>query len=191
MFCFAETSGQVITFFTTAKPFKGHAGIIQRNALASWKLLHPGVEIILFGNEEGAAEACSEFGLRHEPHVERDKSGMKYVGHIFERAQKIASYDELCYSNCDIILTGDFWRAFERIRHHSRPFLFIGKRWDVEVAQEIRFDCPNWEVELKSLALKQGRRREHEIDYFLFRRGLFRDIPQLVNGRIYWDYWLV
>lgn len=36
-------------FFTTAKPFVGHNGVIQRNALRSWTLLHPGVEVILFG----------------------------------------------------------------------------------------------------------------------------------------------
>jgi hypothetical protein len=28
-------------FFTTAKPFVGHSGVIQRNALKSWKLWHP------------------------------------------------------------------------------------------------------------------------------------------------------
>ena len=59
----------MLTFFTTAKPFRGHDAVIQRNALKSWKLLHPDVEVILFGDEEGAAETCREFGLRHEPAV--------------------------------------------------------------------------------------------------------------------------
>ena len=27
--------------------------------------------MILFGDDEGAAEVCAELGLRHEPHVER------------------------------------------------------------------------------------------------------------------------
>jgi hypothetical protein len=34
----------MITIFTTAKPFLGHSGIIQRNALQSWTLLHPETE---------------------------------------------------------------------------------------------------------------------------------------------------
>jgi hypothetical protein len=34
----------MLTFFTTAKPFRGHSGVIQRNALKSWTLLHPDVE---------------------------------------------------------------------------------------------------------------------------------------------------
>jgi hypothetical protein len=31
----------VLTFFTTAKPFRGHSAIIQCYALQSWKALHP------------------------------------------------------------------------------------------------------------------------------------------------------
>src|SRR6266567_7426313 len=89
----------MITFFTTAKPFRGHDGIIQRNALQSWKLLHPDVEVILFGDDEGAAEVCSELGLRHEPYVERHESGMKYLNYMFERAQTMALHDFLCYYN--------------------------------------------------------------------------------------------
>ena len=53
----------MITFFTTAKPFTGHNGIIQRNALASWTRVCPDAEVILFGDEEGAAETARELGL--------------------------------------------------------------------------------------------------------------------------------
>jgi hypothetical protein len=61
----------MLTFFATAKPFLGHSGIIQRNTLQSWKHLAPDVEVILFGDDEGAHEVCAELGLRHEPRVER------------------------------------------------------------------------------------------------------------------------
>ena len=86
----------MLTFFTTAKPFIGHNGMIQRNALKSWKLLHPEVEVIVFGDEEGVAEVCSELGLRHEPVAERHESGMKYLGHMFREAQRIAKHPFLC-----------------------------------------------------------------------------------------------
>src|SRR6266581_2675195 len=54
----------MITFFTTAKPFTGHNGVIQRNALKSWTLVAPGAEVILFGKEEGAAKRRSELKTR-------------------------------------------------------------------------------------------------------------------------------
>src|SRR5882762_1059941 len=61
----------MITIFTTAKPFTGHSGVIQRNALKSWKELHADAEVILFGDEEGAAEAAREAGARHVASVKR------------------------------------------------------------------------------------------------------------------------
>ena len=63
----------MITIFTTAKPFDSHNGIIQRNALLSWKRLHPDVEVILFGDDEGAVKVCHELGVRLELHVERGR----------------------------------------------------------------------------------------------------------------------
>src|SRR5579859_392882 len=107
----------MLTFFTTAKPFKAQSGIIQRNALRSWKLLSPQVEVILFGNEDGAAQVCEEVGLRHIPHVEMNEVGLKRVDYYFDRAQEVAQHDVLCYVNCDILLTPDFLVAVERVKN--------------------------------------------------------------------------
>src|SRR5260370_7756128 len=79
----------MFTLFTTGKPFAGHSGIIQRNALKSWTLLHPDVEVIVFGDEEGAAEACRDLGLRHEAHEERNEAGLKRIHYFFDRAQAL------------------------------------------------------------------------------------------------------
>ena len=110
----------MLTLFTTAKPFHGHSGIIQRNALKSWTLLHRDVEIILFGDDEGAAEVSAEYGLCHEPHVERNEHGTKRLDYIFNRAQEIAHHETLCYVNCDIILTADFCAATTRVKAAHR-----------------------------------------------------------------------
>ena len=71
------------------QPFEGHSGVIQRNALKSWKLLHPEIEIILVGDDAGGAEIAKELGFRHEPFVERNKLGTKRLDYIFRRAQGI------------------------------------------------------------------------------------------------------
>lgn len=182
----------MLTFFTTAKPFEGHSGVIQRNALRSWKLLHPDVEVIVFGDEPGVAEVCAEYGLRHEPHVERHESGLKYVNYMFERAQKIARHDFLCYSNCDIIFTNDFLRAFERVALWKRPFLLAGQRWDISLTEPWNFGAPAWDQRLMELVERSGSQRPpYWIDYFLFSRGVFADIPPLVIGRVGWDQWLI
>jgi hypothetical protein len=182
----------MLTFFTTAKPFRGHSAIIQRNALQSWKLLHPEVEVILFGDEEGAAEVCAELGLRHEPHVERDEGGLKYVGYIFGRAQEIARHGYLCYSNCDILLLPDFWTAFQRLTRWRKSFLLVGRRWDTDVTEPIDFTTPDWSLRIQKLVRERGvKRKPTAIDFFLFSRGLYDHVPALVNGRSFWDWWLV
>jgi hypothetical protein len=181
----------MLTIFSTPKAFRGHSGIIQRNAVRSWTMLYPDVEIILFGSDEGTIEICAEFGLRHEPHVEPSQYGPPLASYLFHRAQEIARHDFLCYSNCDIILMSDFREAFERVARWRKSFLMIGKRWDADVTQLWDFDRADWEQELRSLALNCGVRRLVEIDYFVFPRGLYRDMPPLVIGRCWWDHWMV
>jgi hypothetical protein len=182
----------VITFFTTGKAFLGHNGIIQRNALQSWKFLHPDVEVILFGDDAGAAQVCAELDLLHEPKVEFHESGTKYLNYMFERAQEIARHNYLCFSNCDIVLFKDFIQAFEIARGWRESFLAVGRRWDTDVTEAIDFKGGSWDQGLRSLALSHGIQQDKFwIDYFLFRRGLYKAMPPLIVGHCYWDNWMV
>jgi hypothetical protein len=183
----------MITFFTTAKPFRGHSAIIQRNALKSWKLLHPDVEVILFGNDEGTSEVSREFGLRHEPEVARNAAGLPYMNAMFDRAHEISSHETLCYANCDIILTSDFPEAFGRVRKTAKDFLMIGRRWDTNITQPLDFSNPRWQEKVRSMAVMANDQRDQWwIDYFLFSWGLFyKKIPDFVVGRPSWDNWTV
>lgn len=182
----------MLTLFTTAKPFRGHTAIIQRNALMSWKRLHPEAEIFVFGDDEGAAETCRELGLTHIARVERNEHGTKYLRSIWEPAQEIARHEIVCYSNCDIILTREFARAVERLRAWDRKFLMIGRRWDTDIREAIDFERANWEEDVMARAREANQQRGPEwIDYFVFRRGLYRGLPGFVIGRVGWDNWLV
>jgi hypothetical protein len=182
----------MLTIFTTAKPFLGHNGIIQRNALKSWKLLHPDVEVILFGDDEGAAEVCAELGLRHEAHTERHESGMKYLNSMFERAQRVARHEYLCYSNCDIVFFKDVIEAVAAARRWRQKFLMIGRRWDADVVDPLDFANRRWAEGLRQFAKTTGTlQRHHFVDYFIFPNGLYDEVPPLVIGRSWWDHWLV
>jgi hypothetical protein len=182
----------MLTLFTTGKPFVGHNGVIQRNALKSWTLLHRDVEVILFGNDEGAADAAKELGIRHERHTEKNETGLNRANFLFGRAQAIARHEILCYSNCDIILLQDFRSAVERVAAAHRQFLMVGRRWDTDVTQPRDFTSPDWQTRLRNLALQTNNQRTPDwIDYFVFRRGLFTDMPPLVVGRPFWDNWTV
>ena len=182
----------MLTFFTTGKAFEGHSGVIQRNALESWKRLHAEVEVILFGDDAGAAEVSRTLRLRHEAHVERHSSGMKYLNYMFARAQSIARHECLCYCNCDIILMGDFWKAFEKEAGRREQFLMIARRWDTDIAEPIDFGDEGWEAKVRRAALHANvLQATHFVDFFVFRKGLYDEVPPLVVGRSYWDHWLV
>jgi hypothetical protein len=183
---------KMLTFFTTAKPFVGHNNIIQRNALKSWTLMHPDAEVILFGNDEGAADVAKQLGIRHELDVERSLSGAVRADSLFAKAQEIARHDLLCYSNCDIVLPQEFCRALQVVVRCGRPFLMVGRRWDTSVAEPIDFSEIDWGEKVVGRAKTDGVQRfYHNVDYFAFSRGLYREMPALVVGRTSWDHWMV
>ena len=182
----------MLTLFTTAKPFKGHSGIIQRNALKSWKLLHPAVEVILFGDEEGAAEVAGELGIRHEPQVERFEGKLPYVNSLFERAQEIAQHEYLCYANCDMLLLQDFREAVETTARWQKRFLLVSQRWDTDITEPIDFGRADWGAQARRDARAHGFKQDPRyVDIFVFPKGFYRDIPPLVVGISYWDWWVV
>jgi len=183
----------MISFFTTPKPFLGHIGIIQRNALESWTRIHPQAEVILFGDEQGAAEAARDLGLRHVPNVRRNEHGTKFLSPIFDTAQDLARHRCVCYVNCDILLLSEFRVAVERVMSFGGQFLMAGQRWDTDITGPLDFSAPDWQAAVRRQALEANHQRPPQwIDYFAFTRGLYsRNTPPFVIGRPGWDNWLV
>jgi hypothetical protein len=183
----------MITFFSTPKPFVGHIDVIQRNAILSWKRLHPAAEIILIGDDHGAGEICRELGLVHIEGVDRNQFGTKYLAGIYDKAQEIARYDLLCHVNCDIVFMEDFRIAVNLVSQEQEKFLLAGRRWDVDLQDALNFERPTWAKELRELATKTNRQRPAQwIDYFVFNKGLYyRKIPKFLIGRPGWDNWLL
>jgi hypothetical protein len=180
------------TLFALPKPFHGHFEIIQRNAIASWTRLCPRPEIILFGDEEGTAQAAKELGVRHAPNVRRNEYGTPLLDDLFTRAQTLARHDLLCYVNADILLLSDFMRAVEQVAGWRNCFLMVGRRTNVDLDQPQDFDSPQWDARLRNLASEKGNLGWPDaIDYFVFTRGLYSSIPPFAVGRPAFDNWLI
>ena len=182
----------MLTIFSTPKPFDGHIGMIQHNALKSWKLLHPDVEVILFGDEPGTAEVCGELGLRHVPEVERTAEGTKLVRSIFGPAQQLARHDTLCYSNCDIIFGEDFLHAIQRVSAWTRQFLMVAAAGTPTSPRRLTSRIRVGKKGCERFVLREGvQRLYYNIDYFAFPKGIYTEIPPLAIGRVWWDHWLI
>lgn len=179
----------MLTLFTTAKPFEGHIGVIQRNALGSWKLLHPDSEVILFGDEDGAARTAADLGLRHIPAVARNEFGTPLLDDLFYKAKQAARYEVLAFVNADIILMRDFIAAVEQVVRFRNRFLMIGQRRNTTITEPMSFD-PLWEEKLLKLVYRTADFCAG-IDYFVFPRNLWGEVPPFAVGRFFWDNWPV
>lgn len=181
-----------VTLFAMPKAFAGHMATIQKNAIRSWAKLDPTPEIILFGDEPGIREMAREVGAKHIGDIERNEFGTPLVDKLFEAAQNHASNEVLAYVNADIILFQDFTQAVQQVQTHLGSFLLIGQRWDLPVLDEIDFHEPDWcDSLLRRLREDAMLHAESGLDYFVFRKGLWPQIPPFAIGRTAWDNWLV
>jgi hypothetical protein len=180
----------MLTIFSIPKPFQGHNGIIQRNAINSWRKISESTEIILCGNESGTAEVCTESGLIHFPRITRNKFGTPYLDDVFENVQQFAQNSLIMYVNADIVFLPGLINAIQQVKFSK--FLLCGQRIDIDISYMIDFDQFDWVDMLIEVTTQKGKLFHHGgLDYFIFPKGLFIEIPKFVVGRPRWDNWMI
>src|SRR5215470_11281584 len=181
----------MLTIFTIPKAFRGHFGVIQRNAITSWTQLRPRVEVILVGSDEGTAETARELRVRHVPEVSANEHGTPLLNDIFRKAEAVASGSWMCYVNADVIVLSDFVEMLERAQRGLAKFLFITKRRNLDVTEPLEF-VPGWDARLAQRARDTGEDGPHTaIDVFAFPKGTYADMPDFYIGRLWFDQWLI
>jgi hypothetical protein len=181
----------MITIFSGPKPFAGHIGLIQDNAIASWTRLGAGVEVLLVGDEAGIAEAAARHGVRHLPDIQRTAAGTPRLDAMFASARRAAAHPLLCCVNADVILMPDLVVQVRDAAARFGSFLMVGQRWDLDIRQPLVLD-ESWEQRLRQDVRARGRRHPPGgSDYFVFPKDLFDDMPALALGRAGWDNWMI
>ncbi|MGB8212829.1 MAG: hypothetical protein WCE68_04640 [Anaerolineales bacterium] len=180
-----------LTIFTASKPFTNpHINIIQRNAIQSWMHLED-VEVILIGDEPGIPDVAKEFGVRLVPEAERDEKGVPLVNSVMKIGHDYSTSPLLCYANADMLLMSDLVRAARRISEQAGNFLVVGQRWNLEQNEPLDFSN-DWETRLRLDVAQRGKfYSPWGIDYFVFPRHLYTDVPDFTIGRASWDNWMV
>jgi hypothetical protein len=185
------TDRPVLTLLSTPKAFRGHNGVIQRNALTAWSHLSPRPEVILFGADEGTAEICAELGFRHVPDVATNDQGTPLVSDMFLQGQALARTPMVCWSNADVIHTDRLVRAAELSVARGGPLYVVGQRTDIDQTSPLEF-APDWQATIVRRAASHGELKPMNwIDWFLFTRGLFEALPPFAIGRPGYDPWLI
>ena len=184
-------SGYGFSVFAVPKPFHGHIGIIQHNALQSWKELSITREVILLGDEEGVADAALSIGAKHKNSIARDAFGTPLVDNAFEIAQNASTTDWMCYVNADIILMPEFAQSIAQVMDTFGRCLVISRRWNLDVREHLDF-TDGWHRRLRICAARDAKLfTPYGIDVFVFPKGLFKEIPPFSLGRPYWDNWVI
>lgn len=180
----------MITVFTTAKPFVGQMKTNQINAIKSWKQMGPDVEVLLFGQGQGYAEAARELDLVWIEQVATSDYGTPLVNGMFELANRQSRYAARMYINCDIVLTSDFSSILSVLG--KQDFLAVGQRWDMKLDEEIDFGRSDWRQSLQSRVRQTGTLHPPQgSDYFLYQGDIWDGLPKLVVGRAGYDNYLI
>jgi len=181
----------LITLFSAPKPFTDpHISLIQRNALRSWTCL-PDVQVVLLGQEPGVEQVAKEMGAIHIPEVECNDRGTPLISSMLEATRKITSSQMLGIVNADILFGSDFVDAARHISSHTDKFVFLSRRWDLEITHPMDYS-PGWEEKLKVLANNTGSlHKPAGSDFFVFPRGCYEAIPPFAVGRSGWDNWMI
>jgi len=180
----------MLTIFTIPKPFNGHIGLIQRNAICSWRRLGPSVRIILLGHDAGVAEAAREYGTEHEPDIALTEYGTPLVSDAFARARRLTAEGTLMFTNCDMIYFDDLLAAVAAVPFDQ--FMLCGRRWDLDVTEALSSgEAFSWEKLIKEYARRGKLHAPSALDFFIFPRAMDMAMPPLVVGRWGWDSWLM
>ena len=180
-----------LTIFTAPKPFTNpHINIIQRNAIQAWRHLAD-ADVILIGDEAGIPEIAKEFGVKNVPQVKRDGEGVPLVSSVMEIGHSYSDSPMLCYANADMILMSDLADAARKVARLKKDFLLIGQRWTLDLSEPFDFNG-DWELRLRDEVSRRGVLfSPWGIDYFVFPRHLYTEVPDFTIGRVAWDNWMV
>lgn len=182
----------MITFFAPVRPFTGLFDVLQRNAIESWKTAIPGAQVIILDREESVGRVCEELGVewvRGVPYDER--FNRPDVGGIFAAAEKRAINDVLCFINGDNIML-DMLEPIERVRREFPRFCLVGERCNLKIETILDFDDPATAVRLRSRMKGEGWWSDANwIDYFIYTKGAFGEVPPFLVGGGRMDNWLI
>ena len=173
-----------LTLFTYPKAFIGDTARLQRNALRTWVALGEDVEVLVFGDEPGAAETAAEAGARAAGALAQNDEGTPLVSELFRRAEELARHDRLCYVNGDVLLPPAFVTSLERMWAELPHAVAVGQCRNVEVTGEVS----GW-ADVAGAA--NGSTELRGLDYCAFPRGTYSSMPPFALGRIGYDNWLV
>ena len=169
----------MLTILSTPKAFTGLFAVIQRNAIESWTRSSRGPRSSSSATT-GDGRDLRELGLRHVPDVATNAQGTPLLSDMFLTGQAMARNPVVCWANADIIFTSAIMRAAEVVAEHPRPAISSGGAPTSTSSTPLDFDA-GWDEPSPARAGEGERKPANWIDYFMFTRGLFTELPPFAS----------
>ena len=190
------SSGRRVCLVALPKPFIGEAADLQETALKSWQEID-GLDILLVGNESDLATIPEGYDVKTrfispvEDH--RRDSVLPYFSQVLDTVPAESDYDTIVYLNADIVLPRDFVDRLQLSEVHrecGRGFLITGRRIEMQEGVSFARGSDFYPFLSENMNSWNVGRFDH-MDYFVFKRGIFSELPPLIVGRGAYDNALV
>jgi hypothetical protein len=158
-------------------------------------LLGRGCQIILVNDEENTTEAvANELGTEFIKEFNCNEFGTPLLDDVFFKVKSRARYEVLAHVNTDILLFPNFLDAISRYatQDPGREFLLLGRRWNLDITEQIDFKQDGWSDAMLQRAKSDGFLHSlNGMDYWVFPKAANICPPPFCVGRPGMDSWLV
>ena len=159
----------------------------------NWLSLHPFVIPAIFTNETDVGNKCRRQGWEVFPIHEAAADGIPVLKYMHRDVMTAFNTTFYAYSNGDILHTDNLVQTLISLTHSidmHKPGMIIGKRTNVDNVTEK--EASSW-TNISAMAKSRGKLFTGiALEYFITTRIYpWKDIAEVVIGRIRYDNWLV
>ncbi|KAJ8321513.1 hypothetical protein KUTeg_000934 [Tegillarca granosa] len=165
------------------------------NTIKNWASLKPFIRPVLFTDDEELASECRKYGWDVLPLLHTAAGGVPVLKHMIIKSVRRFNSTFYGYANGDILFSGSLLTTLRGVLSSpildlKKPALVIGRRTNVD---EVHIDTDASLNSLEEIADTKGFLfKPYALDFFLTNKVFpWKDIPEVVIGRIAYDNWLV
>lgn len=181
----------MFTIFTFPRPFQSPFNTPQLNAINSWKKIHKDIEIYLINDELNTAK---EFAIKNEIKCidgKFSKYGSPLLKDAIQSINSVAKNDVILFINTDIIYLDGIKRTMDIVLNNFDKYFIVGRRVDYDIDYKISFSDEDYKKKLITMYENGDMHGLSGLDYWIFPKNTFNEIPNFVIGKPGYDNWLL
>lgn len=178
-----------LIFVTSCKPTKTEKiQTMQMNSLRSWIALEQEKEIYVFNRNDSVKEMCKNLKVTIvEEYESSSHSDIPTWRTMRNFASKISNDDDvIVWVNSDVMFNNSLIKTIQGVvQSNNENFVLVGQKYDWSNFYDLE---NNFDLSSLSPLAKHG---EYAIDYFIFKKQLFENVPEFFIARQKFDNFLL